>query len=56
MMIDIDTISEHESDRPLVLSIEVFRAMGPLEQVAALALEKEGKVQIVESSEAGSGR
>jgi hypothetical protein len=50
-MTDTDTISGTCTNGPLVLSREVFRALGSLEQVAALALEKVGKVQIVESSE-----
>ena len=53
-MIDSETI--RKIDGPLVLSQEVFRALGPLEQMGALALEKVGKVQIVESLEGGQGR
>jgi len=55
-MTDTDTISGTCTNGPLVLSREVFRALGPLEQVAALALEKVGKVQIVESSEVAQVR
>ena len=43
-MTDIDTISGTCTNGPLVISREVFRALGPLEQVAALALEKVKKI------------
>jgi len=39
----------HDSpDTPFVISQMVFNALSPLEQLAAKALEKVGKVQIVE--------
>jgi hypothetical protein len=50
-MSETDTISGTCSKMPLILSKKVFHALGPLEQVAALALEKVGKVQIVETPE-----
>ena len=53
-MNDSETI--RKNDGPLVLSQEVFRALGPLEQIGALALEKVGKVQIVDSTEVGQVR
>ena len=37
--------------RPYTISKDIFRALSPLEQLAALALEKVGKVQIVEENE-----
>ena len=55
-MIDSETIRKNGSDGPLILSQEVFRALGPLEKIGAQALEKVGKVQIVDSSEVGQVR
>jgi hypothetical protein len=39
------------SGKPFIIHKEVFLALGPLEQLAARALEKCGKVQIVDNDE-----
>ena len=41
--------------KPFLLSRSVYNALGPIEKLAALALEKVGDVRIVDCAEPGGG-
>ena len=46
---------ESISKLPLTISWEVFSALHPMDQLAALALEQVGKVQIIKDPSTGFG-
>jgi hypothetical protein len=50
-MIGIISNKCHDLRRPFIITKVVFAALSPLDQIAAKALEKCGKVQIIEEED-----
>ena len=50
-MLCIVSGKDHNPSKPYIISKVVFAALSPLDQIAAKALEKCGKVRIVEEEE-----
>jgi hypothetical protein len=50
-MIELISNNGHDLHKPFIITKVVFAALSPLDQIAAKALEKCGKVQIVEEED-----